>query len=306
MRQQAQDPGFGSKDGNSTRRIINKDGSFNVVREGIDSGIRDLYQGLITISNFRFVVNVTLVYFLLNALFALLYWLNGVEYLSGDVAIDVWDAFFKCFYFSVQTFTTVGYGAVAPLGFGANSIASIEALAGSMYFALVTGVLYGRFSRPKSKLIFSDKALIAPYGDQQALMFRLANRRSNVLMKMKAEVIFMIKDDKNDPSRRSYYNLPLELDQVQFLPLSWTVVHPIDEDSPLFGLNHEALMRQRAEVMILIFGFDDTFNQDVHARYSYTADEFEFDAKFKPAFELRDNGEAYMNIHRIHDYHKLY
>lgn len=122
MRQQAQDPGFGSKDGNTTRRIINKDGSFNVVREGIDSGIRDLYQGLITISNFRFVVNVTLVYFLLNALFALLYLLNGVEYLSGGVAIDGWDAFFKCFYFSVQTFTTVGYGAVAPLGFGANSI----------------------------------------------------------------------------------------------------------------------------------------------------------------------------------------
>lgn len=305
MRQQAQDPGFGSKYGNTTKRIINKDGSFNVVREGIDSGIRDLYQGLITISNLRFVLNVTLLYFILNALFALFYLFNGVENLSGGVVVEGWDAFFKSFYFSVQTFTTVGYGAVAPLGFGANSIASIEALAGSMYFALVTGVLYGRFSRPKSKLIFSEKAIIAPYGDKQALMFRLANRRSNVLMKMKAEVIFMIKEDENDPSRRSYYNLPLELDQVQFLPLSWTVVHPIDEDSPLFGLNHQQLMMQRAEVMILIFGFDDTFNQDVHARYSYTADEFEFDAKFKPAFELKENGEAYMNIHKIHDYDKL-
>ncbi|MDG1158529.1 MAG: ion channel [Flavobacteriales bacterium] len=305
MRQQAQDPGFGSKYGNTTKRIINKDGSFNVVREGIDSGIRDLYQGLITISNLRFVLNVTLLYFILNALFALFYLFNGVENLSGGLVVEGWDAFFKSFYFSVQTFTTVGYGAVAPLGFGANSIASIEALAGSMYFALVTGVLYGRFSRPKSKLIFSEKAIIAPYGDKQALMFRLANRRSNVLMKMKAEVIFMIKEDENDPSRRSYYNLPLELDQVQFLPLSWTVVHPIDEDSPLFGLNHQQLMMQRAEVMILIFGFDDTFNQDVHARYSYTADEFEFDAKFKPAFELRANGEAYMNINKIHDYDKL-
>ena len=305
MRQQAQDPGFGSKYGNTNKRIINKDGSFNVVREGIDSGIRDLYQGLITISSFRFVLNVTLLYFILNALFALFYLFNGVENLSGGVVVEGWDAFFKSFYFSVQTFTTVGYGAVAPLGFGANSIASIEALAGSMYFALVTGVLYGRFSRPKSKLIFSEKAIIAPYADQQALMFRLANRRSNVLMKMKAEVIFMIKEDENDPSRRSYYNLPLELDQVQFLPLSWTIVHPIDENSPLFGLTHQQLITQRAEVMILIFGFDDTFNQDVHARYSYTADEFEFDAKFKPAFELKENGEAYMNIHRIHDYDKL-
>lgn len=305
MRQQAQDPGFGSKHGNTSKRIINKDGSFNVVREGIDSGIRDLYQGLITISNLRFVLHVTLLYFLLNALFALFYLFNGVENLSGGVAVEGWDAFFKSFYFSVQTFTTVGYGAVAPLGFGANSIASIEALAGSMYFALVTGVLYGRFSRPKSKLIFSEKAIIAPYGDQKAFMFRLANRRSNVLMKMKAEVIFMIKEDKNDPNRRSYYNLPLELNHVQFLPLSWTIVHPIDESSPLNGLNHQQLMRQRAEVMILIFGFDDTFNQDVHARYSYTADEFEFDAKFKPAFELKENGEAYMNIHKIHDYDKL-
>lgn len=305
MRKQAQDPGFGSKYGNTKKRIINKDGSFNVVREGIDSGIRDLYQRLITISSWYFVLYVSLLYFVVNALFAFFYVLNGVENLSGSEALDAVDAFFKCFYFSVQTFTTVGYGAVAPLGFGANSIASIEALAGSMYFALVTGVLYGRFSRPKSKLIFSEKVIIAPYGDNQALMFRIANRRSNVLMKMKAEVIFMIKEDKSDPSRRSYYNLSLELNQVQFLPLSWTVVHPIDEDSPLFGLNHQQLMSQGAEVLILIFGFDDTFNQDVHARYSYTAEEFVFDAKFRPAFKLRENGEAYMNINNIHDYDKL-
>lgn len=247
----------------------------------------------------------SLLYFISNGIFALFYFLNGVEHLSGGIADHPLDAFFKCFYFSVQTFTTVGYGAIAPEGFGSNAIASVEALAGSMYFALVTGVLYGRFSRPKSKLIFSEKAIIAPYGDQHALMFRIANRRSNVLMKMKAEVIFMIKDDIGDKSKRSYYNLTLELNQVQFLPLSWTIVHPINEDSPLYGLNHHQLLEQRAEVMILIFGFDDTFNQDVHARFSYTADEFEFDAKFKPAFELRNNGEAYMNINKIHDYDKL-
>ncbi len=305
MRNQAQDPGFGSKSGSGAKRIINKDGSFNVKREGLDGGLKDVYQKLITINHWWFVGYVTLLYFATNAGFAVMYYLNGAENLSGGVQSTHLDAFFKCFYFSIQTFTTVGYGAVAPLGFGANAIASIEALAGSMYFALVTGVLYGRFSRPRSKLIFSEKAIIAPYREKEALMFRLANRRSNILMKMKAEVIFMIKENPNDPKQRSYYSLELERNEVQFLPLSWTIVHPLSEDSPLFGLTQEQLIQQQAEVLILISGFDDTFNQDVHARFSYTAEEFEFDAKFKPAFELLDSGEAKMNIENIHHYDKI-
>lgn len=305
MKNQAQDPGFGSKSGRGAKRIINKDGSFNVKREGIDGGLKDIYQKLISINNWWFVGYVTLLYFATNAVFAAIYYFNGVENLSGGEQATHLDAFFKCFYFSIQTFTTVGYGAVAPLGFGANAIASIEALAGSMYFALVTGVLYGRFSRPKSKLIFSEKAIIAPYRGKEALMFRLANRRSNVLMKMKAEVIFMIKENKADPNQRSYYTLPLERNEVQILALSWTVVHPLDEESPLFGLSKNQLIQQQAEVLILISGFDDTFNQDVHARFSYTAEEFEFDAKFKPSFEVLDNGEARMNIENIHQYDKI-
>ncbi|MGB0425245.1 MAG: K+ channel, inward rectifier, partial [Flavobacteriales bacterium] len=200
---------------------------------------------------------------------------------------------------------TVGYGAIAPIGSTANIISAAVALAGSMYFALVTGLIYGRFSKPKAKLIFSENLLIAPYKDGEALMFRLANRRKNVLMQMKAEVLLVMKDGKGKTAKRTFFNLDLEIDRIQFMPLSWTVVHPIDENSPILNCNLEEMKKRGAEVLILVSGFDDTFNQDVHSRYSYTANEFVEKAKFQPAFDVSGNGAVQMDINEIHKFHKV-
>ena len=305
MSERINDPGFGAKYSRRTKRIINKDGSFNVKREGIDTGLRSLYEALIGMNVLPFMAIVAAVYFLLNAFFATLYFLNGVEYLNGAEPTGGIQDWLTCFYFSFQTFTTVGYGALSPMGTTANVIAAFEALLGLLGFALATGLLYGRFSKPRAKLLYSNQVLIAPFQDGEALMFRVTNKRSNVLMEMEARVILMIKDDPMTPHQRSYYRLKLQVEKIHFLPLSWTIVHPIDEESPLFNLSDKQLLESEAEVLILIMGFDDTFNQVVHSRHSYTIEEFVRNAKFEMPYEIDEDGDVVMNINQIHKYKKL-
>ncbi|MEO0405592.1 MAG: ion channel, partial [Bacteroidota bacterium] len=305
MQKETQDPGFGQKYAQGVKRIINKDGSFNVIKRGADSGLKNLFQQLINMNIVRFILWVCAIYFIANIVFGVMFVMNGVEHLTGRTTDGVLDAFFKSFFFSIQTFTTVGYGAISPTGVGANLISSLSALAGSMFFALVTGLIYGRFSKPRSKLVFSHEAIVAPYKEGEALMFRLANRRSNVLMMMNAEVLVVMRDGLASQMKRSFYRLELEFKTIQFMPLSWTVVHPIDESSPLYGKSREELIACGMEVLILISGFDEVFNQEVHARYSYTAEEMTFGAKFDPAFHVMKNGEVKMDINEIHNYQKI-
>lgn len=304
MSNATQDPGFGQKYAEVSTRVINKDGSFNVKREGIDGGLKGLFQLLVDMSLLKFMLVIVVLYILINLLFATSFFLNGVDYLSGRMTAGPADEFLKCFFFSFQTFTTVGYGAISPIGSAANIISALDALTGSMYFALVTGLIYGRFSKPKAKLIFSDRLLIAPYKEGKALMFRLASRRKNILMQMKAEVLLVMKDGEGKTAKRNFFNLNLEIDRIQFMPLSWTIVHPIDEDSPLANCSIEELKKRGAEVLILVSGFDDTFHQEVHSRYSYTASEFVEEAKFSPAFKVSSSGQVTIDINDIHNFQK--
>lgn len=189
MNKRINDPGFGTKYERQTKRIINQDGSFNVKRYGVDTGLRSIYQAIISMGFWQFLMIVVLAYIVVNVLFASLYFMAGPENLDGMNGKSGLDAWLTCFYFSFQTFTTVGYGALSPLGVLMNFIASIEALAGLLGFALMSGVLYGRFSKPKSALTYSKNAVMAPFEEGEALMFRLANKRTNVLMHMSAQVI---------------------------------------------------------------------------------------------------------------------
>lgn len=304
MSKRIKDPGFGENYSNRTKRIINKDGSFNIERSGSDGVFQNLYQNLIEMNLWAFIGLLLGTYFILTLSFALIYFSFGEEVMLGYNASLSQEFFLSCWYLSVQTFTTVGYGGLSPLGVGPNIVAAVEAFTGLLSFAFATGLLYGRFSRPRAKMLFSNKALMAPYQDHHGLMFRVVNRKDNVLMNMQARVILMMRG-KKEGSRRSYYNLDLEIDHIQFMPLSWTIVHPVSDSSPLNGLSHQDLIDQQAEVLILLSGFDDTFNQDVHARFSYTAEEIEFDAKFDPAFSIDREGEVTMDIHDIHKYHPI-
>lgn len=299
MKQLAADPGFGSKTAKPTRRLINPDGSFNVVRKGVQRGWRSLYDELISMNGAWFMVFILAMFLGANLLFAGIYYLIGAEYINGGGG--TMHGFLECFYFSCQTFTTVGYGALYPTGSLSAFVASIEALTGLLGFAIATGLLWGRFSRPSARLLFSNNAIIAPYKGYSSLQVRLSNRRRNVLLDLEARIIFSNQERVEGSIRRNYYNLELELNKVNFLPLSWTLVHKIDENSPLAGIDPGNWDSMHPEILVLLSGFDNTYYQQVHARFSYIAEEVIFGAKFKPAFETRDDGITYMNINDIHN-----
>jgi inward rectifier potassium channel len=238
----------------------------------------------------------------ISLIFAIFYFLIGVEHLIGVRGDTPMASFMDCFYFSTQTFTTVGYGAIAPRGILASTMASFEAFTGLIFFAISTGMMYARFSRPSAILRYSKNALIVPFEGGKALMFRLANARNNALMEANARAIVTMRPSKEDNVNRKYYGLKLELDHVTFLPLSWTLVHKIDEQSPIYGMSPEDLNDVDFELLILISAFDDTFHQTVHSRYSYTANEIVPDAKFIRAFQANSNGHVILNLQDLDVY----
>jgi inward rectifier potassium channel len=297
MKKESFDPGLTTQFSGELRRTINADGSFNVKRTGLRWRDANPYLMLIDTTWPRFLLVVMLGFLAVNFIFASLYLTIGIENLKG-LESDM-GSFANAFFFSVHTLTTVGYGNVYPQGAWANTISSLEAATGLMVFAIATGLLYGRFSRPSARIVYSKKAIVAPYQDGTSLQFRVANARSNTLMNMEARVLLMTVDAKDGELKRNFIDLTLERPQIYFFALTWTIVHPIDEASPLFGKSHEDLARISGELLILIQGFDDTFSQVVHSRYSYRHDEIVWGAKFTPAFKFDPKGDMVVQVDHI-------
>jgi inward rectifier potassium channel len=293
------DPGLTQKYGGPLRRVINQDGSFNVHRRGVRWKDINPYLYLINTSWPKFLTMTVFVYLAANALFALAYFVLGAREIQGSDSPTEFRRYLNDFFFSAQTLSTVGYGSMAPRGLAANFLAAIEAMIGLMGFALATGLLFGRFSRASAKIGFSGNILIAPYQDVTALQFRIVNLRVNSLMELEAHVILMTVEDSGSERKRNFQILSLERDSIVFFPLTWTIVHPIDQQSPLHGKTAADLERMRAEVLILIKGFDDTFSQSVHARYSYRYDEIRWDARFAPAFSIEESGDALLDVDKV-------
>ena len=303
MKQQAFDPGLTQQFTGELRRAINKDGSFNVHRRGTSFQDLNFYLYLIDTSWTNFIAIMAGFVLALNVLFATLYVLAGPEHLRGmEAEMGAW---VNAFFFSVHTLTTVGYGNLYPVGLWSNILSALEAVIGLLGFAVITGLLYGRFSRPSARIRFSDNMLIAPYQDGTSLQFRIANGRSNTLMDLEARMLLMTVELVDGVMQRKYAALDLERKSVYFFPLTWTVVHPIDENSPLYKKTAEDLARVEAEVLILIKGFDDTFSQVVHARYSYRHEDFVWGAKFVPAFNIDTSGDMVLEVDRINDLKRL-
>jgi|HubBroStandDraft_5_1064220.scaffolds.fasta_scaffold133632_2 inward rectifier potassium channel len=297
MKKESFDPGLTTQFSGELRRTINPDGSFNVKRSGLRWRDANPYLMLIDTTWPRFLLIVLLGFLSVNMIFASFYLMIGIENLKG-LESDM-GAFANAFFFSVHTLTTVGYGNVYPQGPGANTISSLEAATGLMLFAIATGLLYGRFSRPSARIIYSKSAIVAPYQDGTSLQFRVANARSNTLMNMEARVLLMTVDGSDGQAKRNFIDLPLERRGVYFFALTWTIVHPIDSESPFFGKTREDLAKVSAEVLILLQGFDDTFSQVVHSRYSYRHDELVWGAKFTPAFKVDTKGDMVVEVDRI-------
>jgi inward rectifier potassium channel len=293
------DPGFTEKYRGDLRRIINLDGQFNVRRRG--ATWRDVHPYLFMINTSWpiFVAIVFAAFVIANLVFAFVYLGIGVEHLQGAESSTASSRFLDAFFFSAQTFTTVGYGRISPIGFWANLVAAFQALLGLMAFAIGTGLLFGRFSRPAARLAFSRQMVVAPYRSGTSLQFRVANRRSNNLMDIEARMLLSTVEPSDHGLVRKYSPLTLERSSVLFLPLTWTVVHPIDETSPLWGRTAEDFARGQAEFLILIKAFDDTFFQTVHVRRSYRYEEVVWGARFVPAFDVDARGEMVLDLSRL-------
>ncbi|MBX7219069.1 MAG: transporter [Blastocatellia bacterium] len=296
------DLGFGSVVARESRqRLLNRDGSFNVRRNGLRFWESlSLYHSLLTMSWVRF--NLVLVgsFLAINCIFGIFFMLCGRQGLLGLPTGGWVDWFSACFFFSVQTFGTIGYGVMSPVTKTANLVVTLESLVGLLWVAIATGLLFARFSRPSAKIMFSQKAIIAPYRGMTAFEFRIVNARSNQIIELEAKVLFSRLVDENGRQVRRFDALSLERQKVVFFPLSWTIVHPITETSPLFGLAGDDLRRSEAEFLILLTGIDETFLQTVHTRTSYKADEIVWNAKFSSIFNPHQADEPItINIDRL-------
>ena len=251
----------------------------------------------------RFFAWVLLSYVATNCIFALVYFLLGPGTLRGGMDGDPASArFLQCFFFSSQTLTTVGFGAISPATPAANTIAALEALFGLLGFAVATGLLFGRVSRPSARIGFSKQALISPYQDGISLQFRVVNRRANTLIEPSATLMLMTVDRSNGDSRREFKLLTLERPSIMVFALSWTIVHPIDANSPLYGKTAADLEALQAEFIVLMKAWDETFAQTVHQRFSYRYSELVWGARFTPAFVLDSAGNLELDVGKISDH----
>lgn len=301
---QQNDPGLGSKYSKQVKRLINEDGSYNIVRRGGIHGFKDFYKFLIDIPWLPFMSLLLLAYLIINVFFACLYLLSGIENLNGiDASVH---PFFHAFFFSVQTFTTVGYGGISPLGLAANLIATFEAFIGLLAFAIATGLLYGRFSKPSSKIRFSKNIILTPFEATTALMFKMVNIRNTILLNSKVEALLILDSaKKSNRYDKLYYKLELETDFINFFPLTWTVVHKISEKSPIYNLSLAELKQRNAEVVILVESFDEVFSQTIFTKHSFAGEQWVENVKFVKNYDITDDGAIILHVNQIDEIEKI-
>ncbi|RYG04169.1 MAG: ion transporter [Chitinophagaceae bacterium] len=300
------DLGFGSAPVLKNQRVLNTDGTPNIERTGLPwFKFDDTYTRLVTMSWPRFLMVILIAYLIVNTLFAVAYNVVGIENLDGAKGTTLRDQFFDAFFFSAQTISTVGYGHISPQGFITSILAAFESMLGLLAFALATGLLYGRFSRPTSKVTFSKKMVIAPYQGGTGLMCRLANLRKNSLIDVEAQMFMTFNETIDGKLKRSFHPLDLERSKISVLSLNWTLVHPITEDSPMFEKTLDELKVAEVEIFVILRAFDDTFAQTIHTRTSYQDEDIEWNAKFKIMHYANDAGKTVMDFSLFDDTEKM-
>ena len=296
--------GFGTNSTSTGGRFINRDGKPNVIKRGI--GILDRYSWYHTMLGMKrgkFLFLLFGIYISINLIFAGIYYLIGINHLAGVHTGSPWKNFTEVFFFSAQTFTTVGYGRISPVGFMASAVSTFEAFLGLLSFAIATGLFYGRFSRPKAFLKFSDNALIAPYKNGTAFMFRLSPYKNNSLSEVEVKVTMAITSEENGKLTDKFFNLDLELSKINGLALSWTIVHPIDDKSAFYGLTKEDIANTDIEIFVFVKAFDEVFSNSVVSRTSYVSSEIIWGAKFNMMYHPNaDMSKTVLDLDKINDF----
>ena len=300
-----EDLGLGGKLSERSRaRLVNRDGTFNVRRNDLSRfHPYNAYHTLLSLPIPRLIALMAACYAATNLLFAILYWLAGPDALAGAASSPL-ARFEDCVFFSVQTLATIGYGRLVPSSRAANMLVAVEALVGLLGFAILSGILFARFTRPTAKISFSRNAIIAPYQNGWALMFRLVNLRNHDLTDAHAVVSFARWVTENGVRRRRFDQLALERESIIFMPLHWVIVHPIGENSPLHGFSADSLAEADPEVICLISTDDETFAQTVHAKTSYDKTDIVWGARFRDMY-LADFDHVAIDLRRLHDFDRV-
>ena len=297
----SEDLGLGGKLSERSRvRLLNHDGTFNVRRNDLGPfHPYNAYHTLLSLPVPRLLGLMATFYAVANVVFAALYWLAGSDALAGAAHTPL-ARFQDCLFFSVQTLATIGYGRLVPNTRIANVLVALEALVGLLGFAILSGLLFARFTRPTAKIIFSRNAIIAPYENGWALMFRLVNLRNHDLTDVRAVVSFAHWVEENGSRRRRFDLLSLERQSIIFMPLHWVIVHPIGEKSPFRGLTMDSLAGTEPEIVCLITADDETFAQTVHAKTSYDKTDIIWGARFRDMYTF-DVDHVAIDLTRLHD-----
>lgn len=294
------DPGLGNASSPYAERMMNANGSFNILHLNKPRRFSEAYNFLVTISWAYFFILTFLAGFLINVFFAVVYLFIGIEEIVSATGNLVED-FFNAFFFSAQTFTTLGYGAMAPNGIASGLVSSVEAFFGLVLFAFITGLLYGRFSKPKAAIRFSKHIVLRDFNLTKAIMFKIVNNRKSVMINPKASVtLALTKQNSEGDYINDFYTLKLERSAINYLPTTWTIVHEIENESPLFKYTKEELIKLHGEFIIMISYYDESFNQEVHQMHSYTLKEVNLDYKFEKAYYYNSKGKMVLD-HKLFD-----
>ncbi len=296
--------GFDNTTGNSAGRILNKNGGTNIRKTGLAFPKHiSLFHSLLDLSLPRFLVLGFSFFIFINLIFAWIYYSLGIENLGIANAHTPFEKFIEAFFFSAQTITTVGYGKVSPNSISTGCVASIEAFLGVITFAVLTGLIYGRFSKPRAFLVFSKNALIAPYKEGKGLMLRMASYKNNSLTEVEAEVVASMQTEIEGKMVTNYFPIKLETAKVTTLALNWTLVHAITEDSPIFGFTLEDLENNQFEMLVFVKAFDEHFSNIVKQKTSYHYSELVSNAKFDLMFrQSEDKQHTILELDKIDNY----
>jgi inward rectifier potassium channel len=298
------DLGLGDRVAQENRtRFVNKDGSFNIHRKGVlNRSVFSPYHAVLNASWWRFNLGILGYYLSANIIFTVFYFLSGRNAFPDIANMDAAHRFGQLFFYSVQVITTLGTSPLHPANTMADAVLGIEAMVGLLGFALGASLLFARFSNPPAKILFSEQAIIAPYNNITGLMVRIINGRSNELINVSATMTLVMEEQTG---HRTFKLLPLERDQVQTFPVNWTMVHPINSGSPLFGKTYQDLKNAKAEVVVNVTAVDRDLSKTVYVRSSYSGDEIVFGVKFVNIIERDAQDTVVVDPQRVGEIEKV-
>ncbi|MBU6297280.1 MAG: ATP-sensitive inward rectifier potassium channel 10 [Alphaproteobacteria bacterium] len=268
-----------------------------VIRGQDRSRWTDFYHGVLTAPWWLFFLGLAAVFLGVNGIFALLYAADphGIAHARPG-------NFFDAFFFSVQTLGSIGYGAMYPVTLYANTLVTLESFSAIVNLAIATGLVFARISRPTARVLFSDVAIVTAFDGTPTLMFRAANQRGNQILNASVVVTFAHEAvTREGIAMRRFEELKLVRAKTPLFALSWTVMHRIDDTSPLYGATQDALVHRQVELIALLSGTDDTLSETIYARHSYRPHQIRWNHRFVDVLCVDPRGRRVVDLRRFHD-----